>query len=155
MVSAQSFEESVVLFDSESDQLQNILNVIGNKSESLLIHEIIQLYYQIMKVSSLGRQLEHYPEIPDGAKDDLVLKKIHNVQNKISTEFDQKLHPLILSQLITSIQKSTDSLKKLGNDPAKKSKETIESEAKLYKDLRELMSTKEFVEQYQNGLKDD
>ena len=155
MVSEQSFEESVMLFDSESDQMKNILNVIGKKSDSLLIHEIIQLYYQVMKVSSLGRQLEHHPEIPDGTKADLILKKIHNVQNKISTEFDQKIHPSILSQLTTSIQESTDSLKKLGNDSAKKSKETIESEAKLYKDLRELMSTKEFVEQYKNGLKDD
>lgn len=155
MVSEQSFEESVMLFDSESDQMQNILNVVSNKSESLLIHEIIQLYYQVMKVSSLGRQLEHHPEIPDGTKSDLVLEKIHNTQNKISTEFDQKLHPSILSQLTALIHESTDSLKEISNDSVKKSKETIESEAKLYKELRELMSTKEFVEQYHNGLKDD
>ena len=33
--------------------------------------------------------------------------------------------------------------------------QTIEKEALLYKELRELMSTKEFVEQYEIGLKDD
>ena len=36
-----------------------------------------------------------------------------------------------------------------------KTKEIIENEARLYKELRELMSTKEFVEQYDSGIKDD
>ena len=48
-----------------------------------------------------------------------------------------------------------DSLKSLARESGKKSKEVIEAEANLYKELRELMSTKEFVEQYENGLKDD
>jgi len=36
-----------------------------------------------------------------------------------------------------------------------KSKETIENEAKLYEKLREIMSTKEFVKQYDSGLSND
>ena len=34
----------------------------------------------------------------------------------------------------------------------KKSKEDIEKEAKLYEELRQTMSTKEFVEQYEKGI---
>ena len=36
-----------------------------------------------------------------------------------------------------------------------KTKEIIENEAQLYKELRELMSTKQFVEQYESGIKND
>jgi len=36
-----------------------------------------------------------------------------------------------------------------------KSKETIENEAKLYEKLREIMSTKEFVKQYDAGISND
>ncbi len=36
-----------------------------------------------------------------------------------------------------------------------KSKEEIENEAKKYEKLRQMMSTKEFVEQYDKGLSHD
>ena len=36
-----------------------------------------------------------------------------------------------------------------------KSKEQIESNAKLFEELRQTMSTKEFVEQYENGISHD
>jgi hypothetical protein len=36
-----------------------------------------------------------------------------------------------------------------------KSKEKIESDAKLFEELRQKMSTKEFVEQYDHGLSND
>ena len=65
------------------------------------------------------------------------------------------LHPTILSQLTDSVQKHTDNLKLLAKESGEKSKESIEEEAKLYKELRDFMSTKEFVEQYATGLKDD
>ena len=42
-----------------------------------------------------------------------------------------------------------------GQSTEEKTKEIIENEARLYKELRELMSTKEFVEQYDAGIKDD
>ena len=60
-----------------------------------------------------------------------------------------------MSQLTDLIQEYTDNLKSLAKETDQKSKETIESEAKLYKELRELMSTKEFTIQYENGLKND
>ena len=52
-------------------------------------------------------------------------------------------------------QRHTDNLQSLAKETSQKSKEVIETEANQYKELRELMSTKEFVMQYENGLKDD
>ena len=57
--------------------------------------------------------------------------------------------------MTNSIQSSTENLKLLGQNSEQKTKEIIEKEALLYKNLRELMSTKEFVEQYEIGLKND
>jgi hypothetical protein len=52
-----------------------------------------------------------------------------------------------------SIQKLT---KNLQSEPSgEKSKEQIESDAKLFDELRQTMSTKEFVEQYETGLSHD
>ena len=73
----------------------------------------------------------------------------------MNEKFTKSLHPLILSELTNSIQISTDNLKRLAQNSEQKNKETIEKEALLYKELRELMSTKEFVEQYETGIKDD
>ena len=73
----------------------------------------------------------------------------------IVSHLEIELHPLIISQLTDSIQKYTSSLQSLAKDTSQKSKEIIETEASQYKELRELMSTKEFVMQYENGLKND
>ena len=79
------------------------------------------------------------------------LKKFKNIYLIILLK---SLHPEILTQLTNSIQISTENLKLLGQNSEQKTKETIEKEALLYKKLRELMSTKEFVEQYEIGLND-
>ena len=83
------------------------------------------------------------------------LEKINKIQKYVDENFSKSLHPVILSQLVNSIQKSTNDLKLLGQNSEAKTKEIIENEARLYKELRELMSTKEFVEQYDSGIKDD
>ena len=81
--------------------------------------------------------------------------KIDEIEKYLVDNFTKSLHPEILTQLTNSIQNSTENLKLLGKNSEQKTKETIEKEALLYKELRELMSTKEFVEQYEIGLKDD
>ncbi len=73
----------------------------------------------------------------------------------MNEKFSKSLLPEILSELTSSLLVSTDNLKRLGQNSEQKTKETIEKEALLYKELRELMSTKEFVEQYETGIKDD
>ena len=81
--------------------------------------------------------------------------EINKTEEYMNEKFSKSLHPEILSELTSSIQVSTDNLKRLGQNSEQKTKETIEKEALLYKELRELMSTKEFVEQYETGIKDD
>ena len=58
-----------------------------------------------------------------------------------------------MERIATSISDITSNLQSINSEP--KSKETIENEAKLYEKLREIMSTKEFVKQYDAGLSYD
>ena len=154
MNSEPSFEESSNIFYTESNQLQDVIG-ITTKSEKLTISEIVQTYYQVMKVSSISKLLKESFKWSTDPKHQELIHKIHDVQKQIAEEFDIKLHPIIVSQLTDSIQRHTDNLQSLAKETSQKSKEVIETEANQYKELRELMSTKEFVMQYENGLKDD
>ena len=154
MNSEPSFEESSNIFYTESNQLQDVIG-IRTKSEKLTISEIVQTYYQVMKVSSISKLLKESFKWSTDPKHQELIHKIHDVQKQIAEEFDIKLHPIIVSQLTDSIQRHTDNLQSLAKETSQKSKEVIETEANQYKELRELMSTKEFVIQYENGLKDD
>lgn len=154
MNSEPSFEESSNIFYTESNQLQNVIGST-TKSEKLTISEIVQMYYQVMKVSSISKLLKESFKWSTDPKHQELIYKIHDVQKQIVEEFDIKLHPIIVSQLTDSIQRHTDNLQSLAKETSQKSKEVIETEANQYKELRELMSTKEFVIQYENGLKDD
>ena len=154
MDSEPSFEESSDLFHSESNKLQDVIDFVS-KSEKLTISEIVQSYYQIMKISSISKILKKNFQSSTDPKHQELLNEIHDVQKQITEKFDKKLHTLIVYQLTDSIQRHTNSLQSLAKDTGQKSNETIEAEANKYKELRELMSTKEFVIQYENGLKND
>ncbi len=145
-------EQSSELFDSESKKLQDALESIQKKSNKT-IPEIVDVYYQAIKVDSLSKVLkENFQTKPEH---EAFLAIIDKTQKFISEEFNASFHPKILTQLTDSIQKNTENLKLLAKESGQKSKETIEKEASLYKELREIMSTKEFVEQYENGIKND
>ncbi len=58
-----------------------------------------------------------------------------------------------MSNLTDYVQEIMTNLK--SNKGEVKTKEIIEQEAKLYEKLRVIMSTKEFVEQYDKGLSHD
>jgi hypothetical protein len=58
-----------------------------------------------------------------------------------------------MEHITNSISDITGNLQSINSE--QKSKETIETEAKLYEKLREIMSTKEFVKQYDAGLSHD
>ena len=145
-------EQSSELFDSESKKLQDTLESIQKKSEKT-IPEIIDVYYQAIKVDSLAKVLKE--DFQTKSEHEAFLARIDKTQKYISEEFNASFHPKILTQLTDSIQKNTENLKLLAKESGKKSKETIEKEASQYKELREIMSTKEFVEQYENGIKND
>ena len=105
-----SFEESSELFDSESNQIQNVVDM-ASKSEKLTISQIIQSYYQVMKVSSISKIFKENFQSSVDPKHQELLNRIHYVQKQITENFDTKLHPLIISQLTDSIQKYLNDLK--------------------------------------------
>ena len=144
--------ETLELFTSESEKLQKIIDSIPKTSEKKL-SDIINLYYQVTMVQTLAKQIKS--DLKSPTENQNLFDEINKTEEYMNEKFSKSLHPEILSELTSSIQVSTDNLKQLGQNSEQKTKETIEKEALLYKELRELMSTKEFVEQYETGIKDD
>ena len=144
--------ETLELFTSESEKLQKIIDSIPKTSEKK-IPDIINLYYQVTMVETLAKKIKS--DLKSPAENQNLFDEINKTEEYLNEKFSKSLHPEILSELTSSIQVSTDNLKQLGQNSEQKTKETIEKEALLYKELRELMSTKEFVEQYETGIKDD
>jgi len=143
-----SADEISQMFDDESLKLQNLISIANSKSD-LSVHEIVETYYQVMNVSSMSTLLKEQVE----SQPNSLLDKIQVVDKSISEQFNSNIHPRIMKILSTSIQETTEKLQS-GNS-GKKSKEEIESEAKLFEELRQKMSTREFVEQYNKGLYND
>ncbi len=144
--------ETLELFTSESEKLQKIIDSIPKTSEKKL-SDIINLYYQVTMVQTLAKKIKS--DLKSLTENQNLFDEINKTEEYMNEKFSKSLHPEILSELTSSIQVSTDNLKRLGQNSEQKTKETIEKEALLYKELRELMSTKEFVEQYETGIKDD
>ncbi len=144
-----SVDDISSMFHDESEKLENLINTATTKSE-LSIHEIIETYFQIMNVSSMAVMLKQQLQADEHK---ILLDKIIDIERVISEKFNSSIHPQILKKLTKSIQDSTKNLQSEG--PEQKSKEDIENKAKLYEELRQKMSTKEFVEQYDKGLSHD
>ena len=142
---------SLELLDSEFEKFQKIIDSMPKNSEKM-IPDIVSLYFQATMVETLSKKLTQYIS---ESEQQTHLEKINKIQKYVDENFSKSLHPEILSQLINSIQESTDNLKLLEQNSEEKTKEIIENEAQLYKELRELMSTKQFVEQYESGIKND
>ncbi len=144
-----SIDEKSGMFHTESEKLENLINNASTKSE-LSIPEIIETYYQIMNVSSMITMLKQQLHADEHK---ILLNKIQEIEKVISDKFNSNIHPQIMEKLASSIQ---DTMKNLqSGSSVQKSKNEIESEAELYEQLRQTMSTKEFVEQYDKGLSHD
>ena len=102
-----------------------------------------------MNVFSMIAVLKQQPDINGHAA---LLSKIQEIETMISEKFDSHVHPRTLEKLGNSIQSIMDNLQSGSSE--QKSREDIENEAKLYEELRQKMSTKEFVEQYDKELSD-
>ena len=143
-----SSNELFELFIVEFEKLENLANQINSGNE-LLVNQIVEIYYQITNVSSMIEVMKQQIDKSDLSS----FEKISNVENFISKKFNSTIHPKIMNNIENSISEITKNLQSLDSD--QKSKEIIENEAKLYEKLREIMSTKEFVKQYDAGLSDD
>ena len=144
-----SSNDLIELFDTEFIKLENLVNEITLENE-LPVNQIVSIYYQITNVTSM---IEVMKQQIDNYLDDSSCAKILNAEKFISEIFDLTIHPKIMKNIANSISNITRNLQSL--DSEQKSKETIENEAKLYEKLREIMSTKEFVKQYDSGLSND
>ena len=143
-----SHEDISQMFDNESQKLHILIDNANVKSD-LNIHEIVETYYQVMNVSSMSSMLRG--QVESGSKS--LLDKIHETEKLISEQFNSNIHPQIMKILSNSIIVDTKKLQSVSS--GKKSKEDIESDAKLFENLRQKMSTKEFVEQYDKSLHHD
>ena len=143
-----SAEDISKMFEDESQKLQNLFDTADSKTE-MNIHEIVETYYQVMNVSSMATMLKQQGD----SEPEELLEKITQTEKLISERFDLLIHPKIKDHLSSLIQKLT---KNLQSEPSgEKSKEQIENDAKLFDELRQTMSTQEFVEQYETGLSHD
>lgn len=142
-----SIDDVSVMFHVESDKLENILNNVSTVSENSLA-DIIEAYYQVMNVVSLITVLRQN----SGNDNPALFDKIAEIEMIISEKFNSHIHPSLMQNLSSSIERSMRVLQSKGD--GQKSKKDIENDAKLYEELRQMMSTKEFVEQYDKRLHD-
>jgi len=143
-----SAEDISQMFNSESQKLETLFDSAESKTD-MNIHEIVETYYQVMNVSSMVTMLKQQAD----SEPKELMEKIQETEKLISQRFDTVIHPKIMEKLSSSIQNLTKNLQS-GNS-GEKSKKQIELDAKLFDELRQTMSTKEFVEQYENGLSHD
>jgi large-conductance mechanosensitive channel len=134
----------LALFTSEFNKLENLVNGM-NFDVELPVNQIVEVYYQITNISSMITVVK--PQLDQNNT------KILYVEKFISEKFNSIIHPKIMEHIVNSISSITHNLQSINSE--QKSKETIESEAKLYEKLREMMSTREFVKQYDTGLSHD
>jgi hypothetical protein len=150
---SSAFNETIDLFNSESNKLQDGITQSLKNSEKLSIREIINVYYQVINVISLAKFLrQNCNGIKNTEESKPLLIRLQEIEQYIDENFNKNLHLLIISNLKNSIENSMKKLKDITANPSEKTKEEIENQAKMYKKLRQIMSTKEFVDQYNNGL---
>ena len=143
-----SSNDLIELFDTEFIKLENLVNEI-NLEHELPVNQIVSIYYQITNVASMIEVMKKQIDNSDSS----FHEKISNTETFISKKFNSIIHPKIMTNITNSISEITNNLQSLNSE--QKSKETIENEAKLYEKLREIMSTNEFVKQYDSGLSND
>ncbi len=131
-----SREEISKMFHAESDNLDRQIDDAAGAD--LAVSEIVNLYYQVINVSSMAAMLKQLG--PDGHKP--LMEKIMRTESAISEKFNLHIHPKIRARLVGMVAESTKSLQSGdGTDTPG-----------AYEKLRQMMSTLEFVEQYEKGL---
>ena len=141
-----SIDDTLRVFKEQSATLETILNNFTKQDVS--IEEILKIYYHIMTVSSMSMMLRK----SIGEKNITLYNQIQNTEKIIHDQFDSDIHKQIMQHLETLISNAKH---QLSSQDLGKSKTDIESKAKLFADLRQKMSVREFVMQYEKGLAND
>jgi len=149
----QSIDKTTNLFTSESSKLQDVISHAIKNSNKLSISEIIEAYYQVSNVTSLAKFLrQKFGDLENTEENKTLLNKMQKMKKLIDEKFNETLHPLVMLQLKKSIENSRKNLKDMKTNQSKKTKNEIENQARAYEKLRQTMSTKEFVDQYNKLL---
>ncbi len=135
------------LFREEADGFERMIREVPGNVDSLDIAGIVRCYYQVMSMSSIIRALKSQSPGRGGAE---LAGQIAGIERQIRERFDCSIHPAIMSRISESADRQMASLRE--SRAGGKAGEDIEDEARLFERLRETMSTKEFVEQYDKGL---
>ena len=130
----------------EHKALQDAIKGARGRIQDLSIAEIVRLYHMAMGVSSTAGALK---AMGGGGR-------LHDtVMDDVGEMFDRGIHPSIMGHLAESVGMQTAELKKSKGRDGKKSGGGVRDAAAPFDRLRETMSTKEFVEQYDWGLGHD
>jgi len=149
----QTNDESLEVFNSEAKKLQDLVSNGLDNFGKLDLSKIVELYYQVINVTSLAKFLKQNFEEETSEKSKFFVAKIQEIEKFNVEKFDNNLHSLIMSNLKKLIENSMKNLKDRTTNQKDKTKEVMEDQAKMYENLRQIMSTKEFVEQYDIGIK--
>ena len=87
MDSEPSFDESYQLFQTESNHLEDIIENTIEKSDKT-IPDIVQIYYQVIKVDSLGKLLKQRFQDKVDPDHHKLLDRIDVVQNIMNFHLD-------------------------------------------------------------------
>lgn len=148
-----SNNESIEILNSESEKLEDLIDRAFKNFEKLSINEIIEVYYQVINITSLSKFLRQNVKIKNTDENKPIFTRIREIEKFIDVKFNTDFHPLIMSYLEKTIGNSKKNLNEMMKSQSNRTKDEIENQAKMYERLRQLMSTREFVDQYQKGLK--
>jgi len=140
MIHDSSFEETSRLFRAEIAGFERMISEVPGNIGSLGTAGIVRCYYRVMSMSSMIKALKPQITGRDGAD---MLEQVAGVEKQIREKFDRGIHPAIMSHMAESVSRQTEFL--MGSSGSG-------DRAGLFERLREAMSTKEFVEQYDRGL---
>jgi len=151
-MSAKDFSSknnSIDKFISDSKKMEEDISNAFMNVEELYLEDIMKLYFKIINISSIAKAIKKNngkieKEIPEET-----LIKIQKTQNRLNEKFNETLHPRLISNLEKRIEEFKSNLK---TNPKSKIQNEIEDQAKKFEELRKLMSTKEFVNQYAKVL---
>ena len=138
--------EPTDLFISESNNLQKKINAALENSVKFSLQQIVEIYHQVINVASMVKILKENPNVEQNFH-----LTIQEVEKFVNEEFNNSLHPQIVSYLENSIEETRNDLKNINKD--NRTKIEIENQAKMFEHLRQIMSTKEFVDQYEKILR--
>jgi len=146
-----SINDTINTLVSEYDKLQDSISQMIKDYEKLKMEDIIGLYFQVINVTSFTKSLSENNLTLEKESDDF--KKIAEIEKYIDKKFNEYLHPLLMSQLEKTVENFKINLKNVKAKQNSKTKNEIENQAKDFEKLRQLMSTQEFVNQYDKVLK--